>query len=387
MAAVLLTALLTFLTVSLVSARKEKVDSAVLIETLRAQMSADSERVLREREEDLEKRARSLFENLSAGLDKDLKGMKDAFEQNRKTHVETSQSLKENLDNAVRNLREQTLSIGDKADNLAEALKGRNKAQGNWGEVILDNLFTSEGLREGRDYDKEETLRDEHGNFVRNEDTDRRMRPDFILHYPDGNDIVVDSKVVLTAMYDYYSNDDENLRADAMARNLAAMREQVRRLSKKDYSRYLKPGHRMLDYVIMFVPVYSALRLAYEADRNLWHDAYAQGVLITTEETLMPFLRMIRIAWTSHEQVANQQQIIAAAEMMLSRVSDFCTAHAKMGEKLEDALKYYDACDKKLRERGQSIVGAANKLISYGVPKNPKKPLPPEIGMEELEES
>lgn len=386
-AAVLLTALLTFLTVSLVSARKEKVDSAVLIETLRAQMSADSERVLREREEDLEKRARSLFENLSAGLDKDLKGMKDAFEQNRKTHVETSQSLKENLDNAVRNLREQTLSIGDKADNLAEALKGRNKAQGNWGEVILDNLFTSEGLREGRDYDKEETLRDEHGNIVRNEDTDRRMRPDFILHYPDGNDIVVDSKVVLTAMYDYYSNDDENLRADAMARNLAAMREQVRRLAKKDYSRYLKPGHRMLDYVIMFVPVYSALRLAYEADRNLWHDAYAQGVLITTEETLMPFLRMIRIAWTSHEQVANQQQIIAAAEMMLSRVSDFCTAHAKMGEKLEDALKYYDACDKKLRERGQSIVGAANKLISYGVPKNPKKPLPPEIGMEELEES
>ena len=387
MAAVLLTALLTFLTVSLVSARKEKVDSAVLIETLRAQMSADSERALREREEDLEKRAKSLFENLSAGLDKDLKGMKDAFEQNRRTHVETSQSLKENLDNAVKNLREQTLSIGDKADNLAEALKGRNKAQGNWGEVILDNLFTSEGLREGRDYDKEETLRDEHGSIIRNEDTDRRMRPDFILHYPDGNDIVVDSKVVLTAMYDYYSTDDEGMKADALARNLAAMKEQVRRLAKKDYSRYLRPGHRMLDYVIMFVPVYSALRLAYEADRNLWHDAYAQGVLITTEETLMPFLRMIRIAWTSHEQVANQQQIIAAAEMMLARVSDFCTAHAKMGEKLEDALKYYDACDKKLRERGQSIVGAANKLISYGVPKNPKKPLPPEIGMEELEES
>lgn len=383
MAAVLLTALLTFLTVSLVSARKEKVDSAVLIETLRAQMSADSERVLREREEDLEKRARSLFENLSAGLDKDLKGMKDAFEQNRKTHVETSQSLKENLDNAVRNLREQTLSIGDKADNLAEALKGRNKAQGNWGEVILDNLFTSEGLREGRDYDKEETLRDEHGNIVRNEDTDRRMRPDFILHYPDGNDIVVDSKVVLTAMYDYYSNDDENLRADAMARNLAAMREQVRRLSKKDYSRYLKPGHRMLDYVIMFVPVYSALRLAYEADRNLWHDAYAQGVLITTEETLMPFLRMINIAWTSHEQVANQQQIIAAAETILARVSDFCAAHAKMGKKLNEALEQYDACDRKIRERGQSIVVAANKLISYGVPQNKKKALPPVIGMEE----
>lgn len=384
--AVLLTALLTYLAVSLASARRDKIDTAVMMEVIKAQMAAESERVLKAREEELEHRARSLFESLSAGLDKDIRSMRDAFEQNRKTHVETSQSLKENIDNAVRNLREQTISIGDKADNLADALKGRNKAQGNWGEVILDNLFTSEGLREGRDYDKEETLRDEHGNIIYNEDTDRRMRPDFILHYPDGNDVVVDSKVVLTAMYDYYSTDDEVLKADAMARNLMAMKEQVRRLAKKDYSRYLKPGHRMLDYVIMFVPVYSALRMAYEADRNLWHDAYQQGVLITTEETMMPFLRMISIAWKSHEQIANQQQIIAAAEMMIARVSDFCVAHAKMGEKLEDALKYYDVCDRKLRERGQSIVGAANRLISYGVPRNSKKPLPPESGMEELED-
>ena len=384
--AVLLTALLTYLAVSLASARRDKIDTAVMMEVIKAQMAAESERVLKAREEELEHRARSLFESLSAGLDKDIRSMRDAFEQNRKTHVETSQSLKENIDNAVRNLREQTISIGDKADNLADALKGRNKAQGNWGEVILDNLFTSEGLREGRDYDKEETLRDEHGNIIYNEDTDRRMRPDFILHYPDGNDVVVDSKVVLTAMYDYYSTDDEVLKADAMDRNLMAMKEQVRRLAKKDYSRYLKPGHRMLDYVIMFVPVYSALRMAYEADRNLWHDAYHQGVLITTEETMMPFLRMISIAWKSHEQIANQPQVIAAAEMMIARVSDFCVAHAKMGEKLEDALKYYDVCDRKLRERGQSIVGAANRLISYGVPRNSKKPLPPESGMEELED-
>jgi DNA recombination protein RmuC len=383
--AVLLTALLTYLVIALASARKERVDTAMMLEVMKAQMTAESERVLKAREEELEYRAKALFENLSSGLDKDIKSMKEAFEQNRKIHAETSQSLKDNIDSAVKNLREQTMSIGDKADNLADALKGRNKAQGCWGEVILDNLFTSEGLREGRDYDKEETLRDEHGSIILNEDTDRRMRPDFILHYPDGNDIIVDSKVVLNAMYDYYAAEDEASRADAAARNLMAMKEQVRKLAKKDYSRYLKPGHRMLDYVIMFVPVYSALRLAYESDRNLWQHAYEQGVLITTEETMMPFLRMISIAWKSHEQVANQHQIIAAAEMMLARVSDFCTAHAKMGEKLEDALKYYDACDRKLRERGQSIVGAANKLISYGIPKNPKKPLPAETGMEEIE--
>lgn len=356
------------------------------LETLKAQMAAESEKVLKAREEELDKRAKATFENIAGGLDKNIKDMKEAFEQNRKTHSETSQTLNANIENAVKNLREQTLSIGDKADNLAEALKGRNKAQGNWGEVILDNLFTAEGLREGRDYDKEETLRDEHGQILLNEDTAKRMRPDFILHYPNGNDIIIDSKVVLTAMYDYYAAEDEATKADAAARNLAAIKEQVKKLAKKDYQSYLQPGHKMLDYVIMFVPVYSALRLAYESDRNLWHDAYAQGVLITTEETLMPFLRMINIAWTSHEQVANQQQIISAAETILARVSDFCVAHAKMGKKLNEALEQYDACDKKIRERGQSIVVAANKLISYGVPQNKKKTLPPVIGMEEAED-
>jgi len=356
------------------------------LETVKAQVTAESEKMLKIREEELEKRAKQTFESITGGLDKNIKDMKEAFEQNRKAHTETSQSLKDNLESAVKHLREQTVSIGDKADNLADALRGKNKTQGNWGEIILDNLFTNEGMREGRDYDKEETLRDDRGNVITNEDTAKRMRPDYILHYPDGNDVVIDSKVVLTAADDYFRATDDEAKADAMARNLAAIKEQVKNLAKKDYSRYLTPGHKMLDYTIMFVPVYSALRLAYEADRNLWHDAYRQGVLITTEETLMPFLRMIRIAWTSHEQVANQQQIISTAETILARVSDFCAAHAKMGKKLEEAMDQYEACDKKIRDRGQSIVGAANKLIQLGVPRNSKKILPTEIGMEEVDE-
>ena len=353
------------------------------LETVKVQVTAESEKMLKAREEELEKRARQTFESITGGLDKNIKDMKEAFEQNKKTHTETSQSLKENLESAVKHLREQTLSIGSKADSLADALRGKNKTQGNWGEIILDNLFTNEGMREGRDYDKEETLRDEQGNIVLNEDSSKRMRPDYILHYPDGNDVIIDSKVVLTAADDYFRATDEASKTDAMARNLSAIKDQVKNLAKKDYSRYLTPGRKMLDYVIMFVPVYSALRLAYEADRNLWHDAYKQGVLITTEETLMPFLRMIRIAWTSHEQVANQQQIISTAETILARVSDFCSAHAKMGKKLEEAMDQYEACDKKIRDRGQSIVGAANKLIQLGVPRNAKKLLPAEIGMEE----
>ena len=161
------------------------------LETVKVQVTAESEKMLKAREEELEKRAKQTFEAITGGLDKNIKDMKEAFELHRKTHTETSQSLKENLENAVKHLREQTLSIGDKADSLADALRGKNKTQGNWGEIILDNLFTNEGMREGRDYDKEETLRDEHGNIVMNEDTSKRMRPDYILHYPDGNDVIV----------------------------------------------------------------------------------------------------------------------------------------------------------------------------------------------------
>ena len=408
-AVVLLIAVVCVFSMALKSARKEKEEALALlresyertlselkkaheealnrqIETVKAQVTAESEKMLKAREEELEKRARQTFETLTGGLDRNIKDMKEAFEQNRKTQTETSQSLKENLESAVKHLREQTMSIGDKADNLADALRGKNKTHGNWGEIILDNLFTNEGMREGRDYDKEVTLRDEQGNVITNEDTSKKMRPDYILHYPDGNDVIVDSKVVLTAADDYFRATNQDAKDDAMARNLAAIKDQVKNLAKKDYSRYLTPGHKMLDYVIMFVPVYSALRLAYEADRNLWHDAYKQGVLITTEETLMPFLRMIRIAWTSHEQIANQKQIIATAETILARVSDLCTAHAKMGKRLEEAMEQYELCDKKIRERGHSIVGAANRLIDLGVPKNTKKPLPAEIGMEEVED-
>ena len=146
------------------------------LETIKAQVTAESEKMLKAREEELEKRARQTFETLTGGLDKNIKDMKEAFEQNRKTHTETSQSLKENIETAVKHLREQTVSIGDKADNLADALRGKNKTQGNWGEIILDNLFTNEGMREGRDYDKEETLRDEQGNVVMNEDTSNAVK-------------------------------------------------------------------------------------------------------------------------------------------------------------------------------------------------------------------
>ena len=346
------------------------------IEALRAEMAAQTEAVLKQREKELSEKAEKTFKEISGDLGKDLKDMKDAFEAGKKAQLESSATLKERFDSAVGKLEAQTKDIGSKADHLAEALRGQKKFQGCWGETILLNLLQTEGMVEGRDFEKESTLRDALGFVILNEESDKKMRPDFILHFPDNNDIVIDSKVSLSAYADWISAKDEASKADAARRNTVAIKEQIKNLSRKDYSRYLREGHRMLDYVIMFIPNYPALQLAYNEDKNIWKTAYAAGVLITTEETLMPFLRMITIAWTNVEQARNQQQIISAAENMLERVADFSKSHAEMGRKLDEARKCYDTCSDKLKDSGHSIVTSAKQIIGLGVKLNPKKSLP-----------
>jgi DNA recombination protein RmuC len=126
----------------------------------------------------------------------------------------------------------------------------------------------------------------------------------------------------------------------------------------------------------MFIPNYSSLQLAKTLAPNIFQEAYQQGVLITTEETLMPFLRMIRIAWTNYDQARNQEKIIKAAQTMVDRVYDFAKAHAAMGDKLHAAVEEYDKVSLKIGESGNSILTSARQLIKLGVPKNPKKPLP-----------
>ena len=345
------------------------------VETLRTSITAESEKVLKAREEELDRRAEKTFADITENLGKDLKDMKEAFEANKKTQSETTSSLKTHLEDAVRNLEAQTKDIGNKADHLASAMRGQTKFQGCWGETILNNIFLDEGLVEGRDYDQEQTLRDSMG-LVLHSDEEHRMRPDFVLHYPDNTDIIVDAKVSLNALSDYIEADSEEARADAARRNLDAVKEQVKRLSRKDYSSYLEPGRKCLDYVVMFVPNYACLQLAKQLEPNIWRDSFKMNVLITTEETIMPFLRMIRSAWINVEQARNQQQIIASAQRMIDRVYDFSKAHAEMGQKLDDARKCYEKCDAKLRDSGQSIIVAAKQVQKLGVPANPSKPLP-----------
>ena len=347
---------------------------------LRHEMSARTEELLKAREDELKASAESSFKTITGALDENVRAMKEAFEKNKEAQTASSASLRTQLETAVGALQKQAVDIGSKADSLADAMRGSNKFQGDWGEVVLENLFLQEGLSAPRDYETQETLRDDTGHVVKNEDTASRMRPDFILHYPDGYDIIVDSKVNLSAYYDWCQAADDPAREEAAQRHLLAVRRQVEGLARKDYSHYLAPDRKRIDFVVMFVPLYPALRLACESDHALLKWARSQNVLITTEETIMPFLRVIKLAWTNLEQVQNQQLIISAAENMVSRVADFCKDYQAVGSSLETALGQYHRAEVKLRNSGPSIVTSARQVISYGVRQNPRKPLPAPVG-------
>lgn len=345
------------------------------LEAVRGQLTAETEKLLKQREDALQKKAEETFTSITGSLGKDIKAMQEAFDAQKRTQTEGNASLKTVVEQAVKHLQEQTSTIGSKADNLAQALKGQNKMAGTWGEIILYNMLIAEGMVEGRDFDKEETLRDSLGGIVLNEDSGKRMRPDYILHYPDKTEVIVDSKVSLDALSDWLAAEDSSVKDDAARRNLAAIREQIKSLSTKRYQSYIRDGYKTLDYVIMFIPSYGALQLAKSLVPNIFNEAYQQGVLLTTEETLMPFLRMIRIAWTNYDQARNQEKIIKAAQTMIDRVYDFSKAHAAMGSKLRDAMEEYDKVSAKINDSGNSIITSAKQLLKLGVPKNPKKPI------------
>jgi len=337
------------------------------IEAAKTALALENEKLLKAREEALKKEAAETMKNITGGLDQTIKGMTEAFEAQKKSHAEETSSIKTQFAETVKHLKEQTETIGTTAEDLAKALKGQSKVQGIFGETILENILKAEGLREGHDYDAEFWLRDKKGNRIVNEETGKKMRPDFALHFPDETDILIDSKVSLTALADYFAAETDEERAAAAARNLESVESHIKELTSKEYQKYVV-GRKTLDFVIMFIPNYGAYQLAKMEDKDLFAKAFKQNVLITTEETLIPFLRLIRTAWVQKEQMENIAEIVKAAEDMVQRVGIFCHANAELEKDLEDVLDGFKENTKRLVDGKQSIVKAALKAIDHGVP-------------------
>ena len=348
------------------------------IEAAKTALALENEKTLKQREEALKKEAAETMKTITGGLDQNIKDMKAAFEAQKKSHTEESSAIKTQFAETVKHLREQTESIGKKADTLAGALKGKNKMQGNFGETILENILKAEGLREGHDYESEVWLRDRKGNIIENEETGKKMRPDFALHFPDDTDILIDSKVSLSALSDYFEAETEDERKDASRRNLESVQSHIKELTGKEYQKYVT-SRKSLDYVIMFIPNYGAYQLAKQEDPDIFSKAFRQNVLITTEETLIPFLRLIRTAWVQKEQMENIAGIVDAAQNMVERVALYCEKNAEVERGLDSVVKKFKDNTARLSSSPQSIVGAAMKAVDHGI-KAPATHILPPVG-------
>ena len=332
------------------------------IKALKSELQNTTERLLQQREDSLVKANDVHLNAVLNPLKNEIEGMKKSMVDNIKTNSENKASLEK----AIEDLMKRTQDIGNDANNLAKALKNESKTQGNWGELILENILEKSGLTEGEHYEKQSAIKDSKGNSVFHDETGSRLIPDIVVHYPDNKDLIIDSKVSLTAFVDYCNAADESEKANALKRHLLSLRNHCKELQKKNYSSYVKSPRVSLDYVVMFVPNESAMQLALYEDATLWRDAFEGGVFITSEQNLLALLRMIQLAWAQVKQARNQQEVFEAVNKLLDRVGEFVKRYEDLGKKMDALRNSYDDIKNKLYTGNQSVVKAAEKLIDMG---------------------
>ena len=335
---------------------------------LREQMSTTSERVLKERAVELSAVNSEQLSKILNPLQQNLQLMRTQTEKMQKDHDDSLRELK----TAIQINMERERAMGEQTERLAQALTGQNKVQGNFGELKLTQILEQMELERGLQYDTQETMRDKDGRTITSEEG-RRMVPDAVLHFPDGRDVIIDSKMSFTAFVDYQNAETDAERDSALRRHLASMRQHVRELAQKQYFRYAKADKGRLDFVLMYVFQESALQLALQSDTALWKEAYDQGVVISGSQSLYMTLRVLELTWKQTRQVENQEKMMQCANTLVERVQLFAERFTKVGELLDKTRKSFDELNTVTATSGQSITTAARNLLKYGAQENKKK--------------
>ena len=305
--------------------------------------------------------------------------MKQTMADTTLKQTEMSSVLKDNIERSM----QQAMAAKKSAEELANALKHGSKVQGDWGEAVLDELLSSQGLVRGIHYDTQAVIRDAQGNTVHTDDG-ATLRPDVILHLDQRREVIIDSKVSLTAFLDYANADNEADRQRFLKTHIDSLQKHVKELSTKDYSAYVQPPKVRMDYVIMFVPHTGALWTALNAQPDLWRKAMEQNVFIADEQTLFAALRIISLTWTQIRQAENHEQVYRLANEMLDRVGQFMKKYTAIGKALKTATTAYDDAERKLQPSGQSILQTCAKLQKLGAKQSDKNPLPQLIDIDEV---
>lgn len=346
--------------------RKQVEDQLAMI---RQQMVATSEEVLKKRQDELGERNSEQVSKIIDPLQKSLKDMQEAFDNSKKQQYEALARL----DETIKINMQKSIALGETADRLTRALTGEVKVQGNFGELKLKQLLEDMELKEGEQFDTQETLKDKAGSKAKGDDG-KGLIPDFILHFPNNRHVVVDSKMSLTA-YEKYMNaeDGSEQKKEWLRQHLMSVRAQVKRLAKKEYTNYLPNGYNRLNFAIMYVPIEGALNLALLNDDTLWREAYDDGVLILGPQTMYMNLRVLEMMWTQVRQLTNQQAMMDAANIVVERVQDFGIRFMDVEASMNETIKRMGKLKITTSESGPSIITAARNLIKAGAKENKKK--------------
>jgi len=337
------------------------------------QLGTTTERLLKQRSEELDTANRSQMNSIIAPLKEVMAEMKKSMDDNRDSFNRNTASLSEQL----KQMHATTTNLGAEAEKLSRALQAGPKIQGDFGEMKLNDLLDKFGFTKGVEYDVQYTMRDSKGNVIRNDDTNDMMRPDVVLHYPDHKDVIIDSKASLTAFINYVNAGTDDERKAYLEEHVKSVRRHVDELSAKNYGKYSMDGGTTLDFVIMFVPQEAAMQLAVSADASLWNYAFERNVIITGEQNLFSLLRLLQIAWTQQRQAENQEKVFDMASTLVDRVQLFVERFDRLDSDIDGVRKSFDDA-KKAMSGNRGFIGSARKLIDMGAKANPKKKKLPE---------
>ncbi|MBR5655001.1 MAG: DNA recombination protein RmuC [Prevotella sp.] len=339
------------------------------LDLIKEQMQTTSEKVLKLRQNELGEQNMEQVSKIVNPLQQSLKEMKEALEKNKEQQTEALTRL----DETIKINMEKSTALGETADRLTRALTGKVKAQGNFGELKLKQLLEDLELKEGEQYESQETLKDKFGKNAKGDDG-KGFVPDFILHFPNNRHVVVDSKMSLTAYERYMNAEDGTEEKDRFLKaHINSVRDQMKRLAKKEYTKYLPKGYNRLNFAFMYVPIEGALNLALQNDATLWREAYDEGVLILGPQTMYMNLRILEMMWTQVRQLKNQQAMMDAANMVIDRVQDFGIRFMDVELSMNDTIKKITKLKITTADSGASIITAAKNLLKAGASENKKK--------------